>query len=60
VPLDHHVAEVQHGDPLREVQRHVHVVLDHHDRDASGYACHQLQDVAALLDGEPGEGLVQQ
>src|SRR6266849_3090787 len=28
--LDHHLAEVQHGDALGEVQRHVHVVLDHH------------------------------
>src|SRR5512144_511182 len=58
--FDDHPAEVQHGDPLGEVERDVHVVLDHHDRDITGYACNQAEHVAPLLDGEPREGLVQQ
>src|SRR5512143_2338543 len=34
--LDDHLAEVEHGDALREVQRDVHVVLDHDDGHFAG------------------------
>src|SRR6185295_7483253 len=49
-PLHHHLDEVQHGDFLREVERHVHVVLDHHDRHVARDAGHQGQHVAPLLE----------
>ena len=36
--LDDDFSEMHHGDALGEVQRHVHVVLDHHNGDIAGDA----------------------
>src|SRR5439155_1742755 len=58
--LDDHLAEVQHGDPLGEVERDVHVVLDHDDRHVAGDAADEGQHVTPLLEREPGERLVEQ
>src|SRR6185436_17772387 len=58
--LDDHLAEVEHGDALGEVERHVHVVLDHHDGDITRDGADEVEDVATLLDREPGERLVEQ
>ncbi len=58
--LDDHLAEVQHRDPLGEVEGHVHVVLDHDDRHVARNARDQPQHVAPLVDRQPGEGLVEE
>ena len=58
--LDDHLAEMEHGDALGEVERHVHVVLDHDDGDVTGDGADEAEDVATLLDREPGERLVEQ
>src|SRR2546425_10216838 len=57
--LDDHLAQMQHGDALGEVEGHVHVVLDHDDRHRARDGGDQPQDVAPFLDREPGEGLVE-
>src|SRR3569832_2112562 len=58
--LDDHFAEVQERDALGEFEGNVHVVLDHHHRDVARDAHETLVHVAALVDRETGEGLVQQ
>jgi hypothetical protein len=51
---------MEHGDALGEVERHVHVVLDHHDRYVARDSGDEGQHVAALLERQAGEGLVEQ
>ena len=58
--LDHHLAEVHHGDALGELQRHVHVVLDHHDGDVARDRGEQALHVTPLVDRQAGERLVEQ
>ena len=52
--LHHHLAEVQHGDALGEVECHIHVVLDHHDRHVARNAGdeRQHQFAGSLSGGE--------
>ena len=50
VALDDHFAEMQQRDALGEFQRHVHVVLDHHNGDVARDCQQQLLHVAALVD----------
>src|SRR5262245_41749557 len=58
--LNDDLTEMEDRDSLGEVEGHVHVVLDHDDRDVARDARHEAQDVAALGDGQAGEGLVEQ
>ena len=58
--FDDHLAEMQERDPVREAERHVHVVLDHHGRDLPRDLRQQATDVEALLRRQAGEGLVEE
>src|SRR6185503_279596 len=58
--LDDHAAVVQHGDAVGEVERGVHVVLDHHHRGVARNRGDQLLDRGALFAREAGERLVEQ
>jgi hypothetical protein len=51
---------MQHRDALGKVERHFHVVLDHHDGDVGRDRRQQLLHIAPLVDREPGKGLVEQ
>src|SRR5262245_5024362 len=57
--LDHHLAEVEHGNALGQIESDVHVVLDHDDRHLARDAVDQPEHVAPLLHREPGERLVE-
>src|SRR5438094_3555346 len=44
--FDQHLPLHQHGDPAREAEHEVHVVLDDQDRDVAGQRGEHLQDAA--------------
>ena len=56
VALDDHLAEMQERDAFGEFQRHIHVMLDHHDGDIARDSQQQLFYVPALVDRKPANG----
>src|SRR5579884_1805006 len=58
--LDLDLAEMQYRDALGEIERDIHVVLDHDDRDLARDLPEQVLDIAPLLDRQAGERLVEQ
>jgi len=54
------LAVMQHRDPLGERERHVHVVLDHHDGGVARDRGDQVANDAAFVVRQPGQRLVQQ
>src|SRR5262245_1032904 len=58
--FDDHLAEMQQRDSFGEFERHVHVVLDHHDRHVARDRLQQLPYIVALVDREARERLVEQ
>src|SRR5271156_6727865 len=58
--FDDDLAEMYHRKPLGKLERHVHIVLDHHHRHVAWYAVEQGRNLAPFLDRKAGEGLVEQ
>ena len=50
---------MEHGDPLRQLHDHLHVVLDDQDRQVLGDAAHQLHRVVGLGRAHAGGRLVE-
>src|SRR5579884_2285036 len=59
-PFGDDPTEMEECDPLGQIESRIHVVLDHDERDFTGYAAQEVKDVAALLRRQPGERLVQE
>ena len=58
--FDDHAAVVQHGDALGDVERGIHVVLDHHHGRLARDARRSALDGDPLFARQPGERLVEQ
>src|SRR5215475_13462037 len=58
--LDDDLAEMHDADALGELERDVHVVLDHDDSHVTRDGGKQLLHVAAFLDRKSGERLIEQ
>src|SRR5581483_4790667 len=60
-PFRNDAAPMQHGDPVRQPEHHLHVVLDEQHRDAGALKemRQRLDSLCRLLDREPLGGLVQ-
>ena len=50
---------MQHGDPMRQLHDHLHVVLDDQDRQVLGDAAHQRHRVMGFGGAHPGGRLVE-
>src|ERR1700691_5187630 len=58
--FDDDLAEMQERDAVGEIERRIHVVLDHNYGDVARNGLKEFAHVAALVDRQSGERLVEQ